>query len=178
MVLEPIYWSKVGESRMNKQMIRELFELVPEIDFNIGYHYYLCNIDNYSKALLSTLKSIRSKIPILKTIAETYEYEGLKMITQTLRRMMTTIGGESVVSLSYQLEVALLNEDAILDDKLLEYLFTLKDLASRMEELVKKLGVYHIKESIDRQDSYFHYDFTRTRESIRLSADFIEKKII
>lgn len=159
-------------------MIRDLFDIVPEIDFNSGHHYFLGNIDNYSKALLSTLKSIKSKLPILKTMISTDEYEGLRMITQTLRRMMTTVGGASIVHMSYELERAFLNEDDLFRDKLLEYLFTLEDLASRMEELVKKLGISHIKHSMDKKDSYFHYDLTRTKESIQLSADFIEKKII
>ncbi|TAH65159.1 MAG: hypothetical protein EWM47_11505 [Anaerolineaceae bacterium] len=164
---------------MNEHMIRNLFEPLPEIDFNKGYHYYLCNIDNYSKALLSTLKSIRSKLPILKTMAETSEYEGLRMITQTLRRMMSTIGGETIVDLAYELEKAHLNDDDLFEDKLFEFMFTLEDLASRMEELVKKLGFSHMKGSQDnKQDSYFNYDFTRTKESIRLSADFLDKKII
>ena len=104
---------------MNEHMIRNLLEIVPEIDFDTGYHYYLCNIENYSKALLSTLKSVKSKLPILKSMAETSEYEGLRMITQTLRRMMTTIGGTSIAELSYQLEVAFLNEDKSFENNLL-----------------------------------------------------------
>lgn len=163
---------------MNEHMIRDLFEPLPEIDFNAGYHYYLSNIDNYSKALLSTLKSIRSKLPLLKIMAKTSEYEGLRLITQTLRRMIATIGGETIVELSYQLEVALLNEDDLFEEKLFEYLFTLEDLADRMEGLVKKLGFSYMNGSKDKSDSYFKYDFTRTKESIKLSADFIDRKII
>lgn len=166
-----------GVSNMNEEMIKKLFYPLPEIDFNTGYHYYLFNIDNYSKALLSTYKSIRSKLPLLKVMAETSEYEGLRMITQTLRRMMSTIGGETIVELAYQLELAYLNEDDLFENKLFEFLFTLEDLASRMEELVKQLGFSHMKGS-RKLDSYFSYDFTRTKESIRLSADFIDKKII
>lgn len=163
---------------MNEYVMRDWFELVPEIDFNIGYRYYLHNIDNYSKALFATLKSIKSKLPILKTMIETKEYEGLRMITQTLRRMLITIGGEMVAELSYKLEVALLNEDDGFNDKLLEYLVTLEDLAVRMEELIKKLGVQHMKIGQDKKDSYLNYDFTRTKEIIQLTTDFIEKKII
>lgn len=163
---------------MNEEMIKKLFYPLPEIDFDSGYHYYLCNIDNYSKAILSTLKSIRSKLPLLRSMAETGEYEGLRMITQTLRRMMSTIGGEAIVELSYQLERAHLNEDDLFEEKLLEFLFTLEDLASRMEDLVKKLGFPHTKDNQKKQSSYFNYDFTKTKESIRLLADFIDKKII
>lgn len=163
---------------MDELMMKNLFESLPEIDFNRGYHYYLCNMDNYSKALLSTLKSIKSKLPLLKSMAETSEYEGLRMITQTLRRMMSTIGGETIVDLSYRLEMALLNDDESLEEKLFEFIFTLEDLVSRMEELIKQLGFSHTKGNQEKQASYFKYDFTRTKESIRLSADFIDKKII
>jgi hypothetical protein len=99
------------------------------------------------------------------------------MITQTLRRMMSTIGCDTVVDLSYQLEMALLNDDESFEDRLFEFLFTLEDLSSRMEELVKQLGFSHMKERM-KQDSYFNYDFSRTKESIRLSTDFLDKKII
>lgn len=163
---------------MNEYVMRNLFDIVPEIDFNTGYHYYLHNIDNYSKALLATLKSIKSKLPLLKTMAETKEYEGLRMITQTLRRMMTTIGGEMIADLSYKLEFALLNEEDDLTDKLIEYYNVLKDLADRMEELIKKLPVQHMKTGHDEKESYFNYDLTRTKEVLRYTNDFIERKII
>jgi len=176
MVFHSVFMS--GVMKMNEHMIKIIFETLPEIDFNTGYHYYLCNIDNYSKALLSTLKSIKSKLPLLKNMAETNEYEGLRMITQTLRRMMSTIGGETIVELAYQLEKALLNNDDVFEDKLFEFIFTLEDLASRMEELVKQLGFSHTRGNQDKENSYFNFDFTRTKESIRLSTDFIDKKII
>jgi hypothetical protein len=163
---------------MNEYVIARLFESIPEIDFKKGYHYYLCNIDNYSKALLSTFKSIKSKLPLLKNMAETGEYEGLRMITQTLRRMMSTIGGETIVEMAYQVEMALLNEDESFEDRLFELLFTLEDLSSRMEELIKRLGFSHMRDGGSGQDSYFNYDYSRTKESIRLSTDFIERKII
>ena len=109
---------------------------------------------------------------------ETKEYEGLRMITQTMRRMMSGIGGAIIVDLSYNLELALLNQEDTLNDTLIEYLTNLEDLASRMEELVKKLGMPYVKEDRKNQGSYFAHDFTKTKESIRLSTDFIEKKII
>lgn len=163
---------------MSEHVELYIFSLVPEIDFNVGYHYYLCNFDNYCRALLSTLKSIKSKLPLLRNMVETKEYEGLRMITQTLRRMMGSIGGGLVAESCYQLEVAFLNQDDTFNHTLAEYLIDIEDLASRMEELVKILGIQHVKSSIDNQDSYFKYDLAKTRESIRLSADFIEKKII
>jgi len=70
-----------------------------------------------------------------------------------------------------------LNNDSMLDDKLIEFVFTLEDLASRMEEVIKRLGVYS-RDDKNRNASYFNYDFSRTKESIRLSTDFIDRKII
>lgn len=163
---------------MYRHHMQNLFSLVPEIDFNEGYGYYLHNMDNYSKALLAALKSVKSKLPILRTMIETKEYEGLRMITQTLRRMMTTIGGDKIADLSYRLEFALLNEEDDFNDKLAEYLATLEDLSDRMEELIKNLPVQHLKTDNDRKESYFNYDFARTKEIIEFTNELIDKKII
>jgi len=163
---------------MYRHYYNDLFSLVPEIDFNKGYGYYLHNMDNYAKALLATLKSIKSKLPILRNMIETKEYEGLRMITQTLRRMMATIGGEKIAELSYKLELAFLNEDEGLNNKLLEYLAALEDLAARMEEVIKKLPIQYSKTEHDKKVSYFNYDFTKTREIIEFSNDLADKKII
>lgn len=163
---------------MNKHVVGEIFKVVPEIDFDSGYQYYLYNFHNYSKAILSTLKSVKSKLPLLRHMAETKEYEGLRMITQTMRRMMGGIGGALIADRSYDLEVALLNQEDTFNDTLIEYLCNLEDLASRMEELVKKLGMSYVKEGSQDQGSYFKHDFTKTRESIQLSTDYIKKKII
>ncbi|MFU0826929.1 MAG: Transposase [Lachnoclostridium sp.] len=158
--------------------MRDLFDVVPEIDFNKGYNYYLHNMENYSKALLATLKSIRSKLPILRNMIETKEYEGLRMITQTLRRMMTTIGGEKIAEISYNLEYALLNEENGFNDLLMEYTATLEDLADRMEELVKRLPIKNFNTEHDNRISYFDYDFRRTKEFIEYTKDLENKKII
>jgi len=168
----------LGGYNMFRHYMQNLFDIVPEIDFYKGYDYYLHNMENYSKALLATLKSVKSKLPILRNMTETEEYEGLRMITQTLRRMMHTIGGEKIADLSYRLEMALLNEDKDLNHKIFEYLITLEDLADRMEELIKKLPIQYTKTDPDKKDSYFNYNFAKTKEFIDFSNDFIEKKII
>lgn len=163
---------------MNEHDLRDLFALVPDIDFSTGYQYYLYNMDNYAKALLATLKSIKSKIPILKAMLDSNEYEGLRTVTQTLRRMLTTIGGEQVADMSYRLEISFLNDDKDFRDNLYDFLIALKELAAGMEELIKRLEQYNIKVSEDKRTSYFNYDFSRTKESIRRISDYIEKKIV
>lgn len=160
---------------MSDECVREMFKLVPEIDFNIGYRYYLYNIENYAKALLATLKSIKSKLPILRIMLETQEYEGLRTITQTLRKMMNTVGGEKISELSYKLETALLNEDDNLNDRILEYLLTLEDLSDRMEELVKKLGVGLAKSNNDQKSSKFNLNYARVREFNQFTENMLKE---
>ena len=70
---------------MRGEVTKEMFSCVPEIDFNSGSRYFLGNMDNYTKALLSSLKSIKTKLAILQNMYYTEEYEGLRMITQTLQ---------------------------------------------------------------------------------------------
>jgi hypothetical protein len=53
---------------MRGEVTREMIQCVPEIDFNSGYKYFLGNMENYSKALMSILKSIKSKLPILESM--------------------------------------------------------------------------------------------------------------
>lgn len=164
---------------MYSHCLRDLFiNFVPEIDFEKGYGYYLHNMENYSKALLATLKSIKSKIPILKTMLETEEYEGLRTITQTLRRMAFTIGCDRLAELSYELEYVLLNDEDELNDRLSDYLAALEDLADRMEELIKKLPVQHLIADQNKKGSYFDYDLTKTREMIDFTNGILGKKII
>ena len=75
---------------MRGYMTRDMFACVPEIDFNSGYRYFLGNVRNYAQALLTTLKSIKAKLPILQSMNVSGEYEGLRSITQVLQKMFQT----------------------------------------------------------------------------------------
>jgi HPt (histidine-containing phosphotransfer) domain-containing protein len=165
-------------STMRGVVIREMFECVPEIDFNSGYHYFLGNMDNYSNALMSILKSIKSKLPLLQTMNFTEEYEGLRTIAQTLRKMLGNIGAAGIAETTYQLETALLNEDTeYIQEQLAYYIISLIELSDHLEILLKKMDVKGMVKD-DDNSSFLNYDFTKTKESIKLSSDLLERKII
>lgn len=159
--------------------IHEIFNQIPEINFNSGYRYFLGNMDNYALALMSSLKSIRAKLSILQTMCHTMEFEGLRTITQTLQRMMSNIGAIEIADYSYQLETALLNGNSTnVEELLTEYIDCLKEFSMRLEQLLKELNIEKVRKKQEEEISYLKYDFTKTKESIRLSSDLLERKII
>lgn len=158
---------------------REMFDCIPEIDYSTGYRYYLGNMDNYKLALLSILKSIKSKLPILGAMQRTEEYEGLRTIAQTLNRMLQTVGAIDLSEASYQIEMVLLNQDDFkLQDELSEYIYNLIEFSDHLEVLFKLLDVKSTGKREEEQVSFLNYDFTKTKESIKLSANLLERKII
>lgn len=164
---------------MRGEISREMFEGVPEIDFSSGYKYFLGNLENYSKALMSILKSIKSKLPILETMVYTQEYEGLRTITQTLRRMLGNVGAAGLSEATYRLETALLNEDSsAVQQQLNTYIVSLMELSGNLEVLLKKMDVKSMADNEGNNSSFMHYDFTKTKESIKLSAGLLERRII
>lgn len=156
--------------------VQDIFGNVPEIDFETGYKYFFGNMENYKRALMSILKSIKAKLPLLESMIMTDEYEGLRTITQTLRRMFGNIGANSLSELSYQLEMSLLNENkAILKENLENYMNHLFVFSENLEQLLKSLDV----NSIEKEEvSFCNYDFTKTKESIKHSAHLLGRKII
>lgn len=164
---------------MRGRVTREMFDCVPEIDFDSGSRYFLGNIQNYAQALLSILKSIKAKLPILQTMMMTQEYEGLRSITQTLQKMFGNIGAGGLAEASYQLEKSLLNEE--LQDKpelLSDYACSLIAFAEHLELLFQNMDVKHTTAQDDNTAGFMNYDFTKTKESIRLSSDLLERRII
>jgi HPt (histidine-containing phosphotransfer) domain-containing protein len=166
-------------SMMRGIVTPEMFECIPEIDYNIGNRFFLGNMDNYTKALLSTLKSIKSKLPILQSMIISDEYEGLRTITQTLNKMLSNIGASVIAEATYQLEMILLNEDQLsIQDQLSNYILDLVELSEHLEVLLKKMDIKNTIESNNDQPSFLNYDFTKTKESIKLSSNLLERKII
>jgi len=157
----------------------DMFDCIPEIDYNIGNRFFLGNMDNYSKALMSILKSIKSKLPILQSMILSDEYEGLRTITQTLNKMLSNIGATGLAETTYQLEMTLLNEELPrIQDHLTEYIFGLVELSEHLEVLLKRMDIKNTAESKMDQTSFLNYDFTKTKESIKLSSNLLERKII
>lgn len=164
---------------MGENITREVFDCIPEIEFNVGYRYFLGNMDNYIQALLSILKSIKAKLPILETMYRTGEFTGLRTVTQTLQRMMSNVGAIDIAELSYQLETSLLNEQENEFNELLDqYIRYLYRFSDHLEALFHQMDIINIGRTNEEQSSFLKYDFTKTKESIKLSAGLLERKII
>lgn len=164
---------------MGENITREVFDCIPEIEFNVGYRYFLGNMDNYIQALLSILKSIKAKLPILESMYRTGEFTGLRTVTQTLQRMLSNVGAIDIAELSYQLETSLLNEQENEFNELLDqYIRYLYRFSDHLEGLFHEMDIKNISRSSEEQPSFLNYDFTKTKESIKLSAGLLERKII
>jgi hypothetical protein len=164
---------------MRGSKLGEMFDCVPEIDYDSGFRYFLCNIHNYSRALLSILKSIKSKLPIMNLMLQTGEYEGLRTITQILQKMFNNIGAFGLAEASYELEKSLLNDETnIMPELLLNYLDRLVAFSLQLELLFKTADFRNISVLDEDTSSYFNYDFTKTKESIKRSSDLLGRKII
>lgn len=164
---------------MRGSVTKELFNCVPEIDYSSGYRYFLGNLQNYSQALLNILKSIKSKLPIMNMMLQTGEYEGLRSITQTLQKMFVNIGAYGLAEASYQLERSVLNDDLAAKPELFtEYVNSLILFTEHLEGLFQNLDLKNICNLAEDNSSYFNYDFTKTKDSIKRSCDLLERKIL
>lgn len=158
---------------------QDMFECIPEIDFNTGYRYFVGNLDNYTKALLSTLKSIKAKLPLLDAMVYTKEFEGLRTIAQTLQKMLSNIGALDLSEETYQVETILLNGNSdLIQEKLITFTGKLAEFAENLEQLLQKVDLKGTVKNSSDQSSFLNYDFTKTKESIRRSSDLLERKII
>lgn len=158
---------------------QDMFDCTPEIDFSSGCRYFYGNMDNYTKALLSMLKSIKAKLPLMDSMNNTQEFEGLRTITQTLRKMLSNIGAISLAEEAYQLETLLLNDETEqIGDSLIAFSNNLYAFSQNLEELLKKADVNSPVKNNEEQSSFLNYDFTKTKESIKKCSDLLERKII
>ena len=163
---------------MGRELTRASFDNLPEIDFSIGLRYFLSNLDNYTKSLWAILKSIKSKLPILQSMNLNNEYEGLRTITQTLRKMLGNIGAIELSNETYDLELALLNDNYnYLEEHLNIYIARLVELSEQLEVLLKNSD-YKNTSKTKEPNSFLNYDFTKTKESIKRTTDLLERKII
>lgn len=164
---------------MRGEVTREMFSYVPEIDFNSGNRYFLGNMDNYTKALLSTLKSIKTKLTIIQNMCYTEEYEGLRTITQTLRRMFSNIGALSLAEEAYQLETRLVNKDFVsLKEQLEAFYIHLLDFKENLEVMLRLTHAISVLKKEDEDKAFLNYDFTKTKECIERSKTLLKRKII
>lgn len=162
---------------MNNYVSQDIFECIPELNYNAGLKYYLGNMDNYIRALLAILKSMKSKLSIMETMVRTEEYEGLRMILQTLRRMLSSVGASEVSDSTYQLERTLLNDIKHLKYELQEFIDEISIFTEHLEALLKQLDVKQLGKK-EESVTLGSYDFTKTMESIKLSNHLLNRKII
>jgi phage-related tail protein len=102
---------------------------------------------------------------------------GLQTIFRTLGKMLMNVGAKGIADSTYRLETTLMNEDILLlQEQLKKYLDELTEFSDHLELLFKKIDV----KSNKKEDSlsFLNYDFTKTKESIKQSADLLERKII
>jgi len=163
---------------MRGELTNDMYALVPEIDFHAGSRFFLGNTSNYARALMATLKSMKSKLPLLHTMCLSEEYEGLRTITQTLQKMFRNIGAAALMEESYELEKALFEADRTgLTMQLSDYMLHLMELSDHLEALFRRMETQNSSQE-ERSSSFLNYDFSKTKESIRQSTDLIERKII
>ena len=164
---------------MKGSLTQEMFQCIPEIEFNIGCRYFLGNMENYTKALLSTLKSIRSKLSLLRSMIYSEEFEGLRTISQTLRIMLANVGAVTLSEETYLVETVLLNGGSRqVKEHLSSYIANLMEFAEHLEILLKKVDSKPTARSDEEPSSFMNFDFTKTRESIRRSSNYLDRRII
>jgi hypothetical protein len=115
----------------------------------------------------------------MNVMLQTGEYEGLRSITQILQKMFNNIGALGLAEASYELEKSLLNGATnIMPELLSNYLDQLVAFSLHLELLFKTTDFKNTSVLEEEAASYFNYDFTKTKESIRRSSDLLGRKII
>jgi len=116
------------------EILKETLCDLPEIMVERGLQFSVNNVRNYRKALYMVLKSIKFKLPLILTMVEENEYEGLGIIVHTLMQLLNNIGAESLVNECLHIETLLLNDNREdLDSSLEKYVESLADFMVRLE---------------------------------------------
>jgi hypothetical protein len=93
--------------------------------------------------------------------------------------MFHNIGAFGLAEASYELEKSLLNDEPNLISELLtNYLERLAIFSQHLDLLFKRIDFKNTAVMEEDASSYFNYDFTKTKESIKRSSDLLERKII
>ena len=125
---------------MERAKMLELCSGVKQIDAEAGLYYSVGNVENYKKAFLVALKSIRSKLSILTGMLEWKDYSGLTSVARMLNRICTSIGAKHLAEYTMQIETASLNSDvAYLDVQLPLFYAELETLLTDLEQLMRKI---------------------------------------
>lgn len=156
--------------------LQEKLNNVPEIDVEKGFRYCVGNISNYKKSLLICIKSVKAKLPLLHSMLNSNETDGLRIIVHTLIKVMDTIGAETLSRQALALETSILNNN--MDEtynQLSEFIVTLESFISRMEVAVRTIDGKDVMEETPIT-SNMNYDFTKTKELLR--QEYSKRNII
>lgn len=123
------------KSRMNS--------ILPGVDIDKGLRLSVNNVESYKKALYCALKSIRFKLPLLDSMIESGEYEGLRVITHTLGQLLTNIGADGIAKRGYELECTVLNAPpSVLLEETIAYRNELAYFLEALEEAIRMLDTH------------------------------------
>lgn len=137
---------------MHTFFIKEQLSSLPEINADRGLRHCIGNIKNYRQALYMVLKSCKFKIPLMESMLDSGEYEGLRIILNTLGQLFDNIGADSLVKQSEYLELCILNinsgalKNALeAEEALTSYINTLTDFVYRLEDALHAIDSHLAK---------------------------------
>lgn len=143
---------------MNSFDFQQLFEQAPELNYEVGFKYFLGNFDSYKRGLLSCIKSIQHKLPILLDMLENDDYTGLGVITKNFHKIMTNIGAIEIATISYKLEVMELNSSNDDISALLEeYIDKLNELSLHMKAMLQVWNKVSLHTILELSKGYQNY---------------------
>ncbi len=134
---------------MDSLYIKEQLRSLPEIDADRGLRHCVGNIKNYRQALYIVLKSCKFKIPLMESMLDSGEYEGLGILLNTLGQLLGNIGADNLVKQAQYLEICILNihsgaiRNALeAEEALTSYIYTLTDFVYRLEDALRAIDSY------------------------------------
>lgn len=132
---------------MKAAMLKDKLRGLPEINVERGLRYSVDNLKNYRKSLYMVHKSIKFKLPLILSMIEEEEYEGLGVIVHTLSQLLEHIGAEKLVRECSQIESKVLNaEPETLQESVQKYAELLADFMIRLEASLPAVDALAAKE--------------------------------
>lgn len=149
---------RIGVEFMKCYDYQDLFRHAPELNYEVGMKYFLGNMVNYRKGILSCIKSIEHKLPILCEMYETKDYDGLAIIAKNLSSLLNNIGAIEISKILYKMEELELNKSfEELSSMLHSYILELENLSGNLKALATELEVSLKQQGFDNESAYHNY---------------------
>ncbi|MCR5791914.1 MAG: hypothetical protein K6G65_01965 [Lachnospiraceae bacterium] len=158
---------------MDLELLKTKLATVPELDVDKGISNSVGSLKNYRKSLYLVFKSIRFKLPMLSSMLEYDEYDGLRIILHTMSQFLTTVGADSLVEASRSIEKSYLNDQLTAD----VFQIYLEHLASFVERL--ETGIRQVDSLLQNAPDHIHSvsNYKETKSSYDMaSIDTISMK--